>query len=126
MYIYIHINNMHTYIYIYTHKQYAHIYIYSRKSKTQYIYIYTDSTHTYIIYIYIRRPQPSAGGARPRKSGFAAPLAAQQHILWLPLSPSRRPWRPSSMSLKSLKRFPAPSAALKPDFLLVSESDVRQ
>ena len=100
--------------------------------------------------IYIRRPQPSAGGARPRKSGFAPPLAAQQHVLWphagrfpgdfLLVSES------NVRQQAGLKRLPAPSAALKPcpaplaaqqhvlwppagrfpgDFLLVSESNVR-
>ena len=37
----------------------------------------------------IRRPQPFAGGARPRKSGFAAPLAAQQHVPALLAGPEK-------------------------------------
>ena len=44
----------------------------SRAIRVIYIYIY-NVIYIYI-YIYIRRPQPSAGGARPRKSGFAAPF----------------------------------------------------
>ena len=57
---------------------YSYIYIYI------YIYIYL---HIHI-HTYIRRPQPVAGGARPRKSGFARTLAAQQH------DPSRCPRPP--------------------------------
>ena len=59
----------------------------------------------------IRRPQPFAGGARPRKSGFAAPLAAQQHVPALLAAQQQVLWPPAG-------RFPW-------HFLLVSESNVR-
>ena len=43
----------------------------------------------------IRRPQPFAGGARPRKSGFAAPLAAQQHLPALLAAQQQVLWPPA-------------------------------